>query len=93
VIVEPSRNKVTLTAIEARIKDKKFLIIPDTTVTICSLLIENGYTVRGESACVDKRNFNMAIGEKLAYEDAIRKLWPLEGYLLANKIWEDKVFV
>lgn len=93
MIVEPSRNKVTLTAIEARIKDKKFLIIPDTTVTICSLLIENGYTVRGESACVDKRNFNMAIGEKLTYEDAIRKLWPLEGYLLANKIWEDKVFV
>lgn len=79
--------RVTLASLEARIVTKKFYVIPETTVTICNLTLENGYSVRGEAAVVDKRNFNMAIGEKLAYEDAVRKLWPLEGYLLAEKQW------
>lgn len=31
-------------------------------------------------------NFDMALGRKYSYEDAFNKLWPLEGYLLAERI-------
>jgi len=79
--------KITLEALEARITNKQFIVLPGTTCTICNITLENGFSVRGEAACVDKRNFNLAIGEELAYDDAIRKLWPLEAYLLAEKQW------
>lgn len=82
-------NKVTKEQIEKRIVKKEFMVLPGSTVTICHAVLDNGFSIRGESACVDKRNFNMAIGEELAYEDVIRKLWPLEGYLLAEKLWQE----
>lgn len=77
-------EKVTRENIEARIKTVDYMILPNSTVTICNLVLENGYSVRGESACVDSRNFDMEIGRQLAYRDAFNKVWPLEGYLLAE---------
>jgi hypothetical protein len=50
--------------------------------------MENGYTINGHSACVDPAKYNQALGEKYAYEDAINKAWPLEGYLLAEEIYQ-----
>lgn len=81
-------SKVTREQIESRIVDQQFMVLPNTTVTICNLTLDNGYSVRGESACVDKRVFNMATGESLAYDDAIRKLWPLFGFLLTEQIFQ-----
>jgi Phage protein (N4 Gp49/phage Sf6 gene 66) family len=78
-------DKVTKDGIEKRIKSTDYMVLPNSTVTICSILLENGYSVRGESACVDPRNFDMEIGRQLAYRDAFSKLWPLEGYLLAER--------
>ena len=80
-------NKVTKEHIESRIVDTSYMVLPDTTVTICNLTLENGFSVRGESACVDPRNFNMQIGREIAYRDAFEKLWQLEGYLLAERRW------
>ena len=79
--------RVTKEAMEQRIKTSEFIVLPGSTVTVCHMTLDNGYSVRGESACVDKRNFNLAIGEKLAYDDAFRKLWPLFGFLLAESIY------
>lgn len=55
------------------------------TVTVCQVVLDNGYTVLGQSACVDPANYNASIGEQLAYDDVIRQLWPLFGFLLAEK--------
>jgi Phage protein (N4 Gp49/phage Sf6 gene 66) family len=54
-------------------------------VTIGSITLDNGYSVRGESACVNPENYNQQIGEKIAYDNAFRQLWPLFGFLLAEK--------
>ena len=78
---------VTLGDIQAKIVKTEYWVIPDTTVTICMITLENGFSVRGESACVSKETFNIALGEKYAYEKAFDKIWELEGYLLANKLW------
>jgi Phage protein (N4 Gp49/phage Sf6 gene 66) family len=57
------------------------------TVTLCCIVLDNGYSVRGESACVDPANYDRSIGERLAADDAFRKLWPLFGFLLAERRW------
>lgn len=85
-----SENKVTLEGIKAKIKAECYLVLPDGRTTICMLSMENGYTIKGMSACVDAANFNLDIGRAIAYEDAIRQIWPLEGYLLAEKMYLDR---
>lgn len=78
-------EKVTPDSIKAKIDKVEYLVMPGTTVTLCNITMKNGYSVRGESACVDPRNFNEEIGKGIAYKQAFDKLWPLEGYLLAEK--------
>jgi hypothetical protein len=77
---------VTLNGMQDRIVKATYHLMPGTTTTFCQLDMVNGYTVWGMSACVDPEKYNMALGEKYAYEDAINKLWPLEGYLLAERL-------
>jgi hypothetical protein len=77
-------EKVTKESIEAKIAKVDYLVLPDSTVTICNITLKNGYSVRGESACVHPGNFNVEIGKGLAYKQAFDKIWPLEGYLLAE---------
>jgi hypothetical protein len=78
-------EKVTKASVEAKIAKVDYLVLPDSTVTLCNITLKNGYSVRGESACVDPRNFNVEIGKGLAYKQAFDRLWPLEGYLLAER--------
>lgn len=53
-------------------------------LTLCILVVENGFTLVGKSAPASPTNFNPEFGRKLAYEDALKQLWPLEGYLLRS---------
>ena len=55
-------------------------------LTICVLVLKNGFTVTGESACVSPENFNAEIGRRVARENAIDKMWPLLGYALKIKL-------
>lgn len=84
-IANRPHEKVTKEGIESRITKTDYMVLPNSTVTMCNITLENGYSVRGESACVDPRNFNLDIGQNLAYKDAFQKLWALEGYLLAER--------
>jgi hypothetical protein len=82
------RTTVTLEHIQGRVKKTTYTVLPDTTTTVCQLHMANGYVIMGTSACVDPAKYNQALGEKYAYEDAINKAWPLEGYLLAEEIYQ-----
>lgn len=53
-------------------------------LTICVLILRNGFTVTGESACASPANFNAELGRKIAREKAREKIWALEGYLLKD---------
>ncbi|MGL4752254.1 MAG: Gp49 family protein [Aeromonadaceae bacterium] len=57
-------------------------------LTFCVITLENGFTVTGESACASPENFNAEIGRKIARENAVNKIWMLEGYLLKQKLSE-----
>ena len=60
----------------------QYHVFPGTTHTVCLLTLPNGFTVTGESSCVDPRTFDAATGRRMAYERARDKLWALEGYRL-----------
>lgn len=75
--------RVTKEYIEGRIADVNFYRI-EPTVTVCSIVLDNGYSVRGESACVNLENYNQELGERFSYNVAFAKLWPLFGFLLAE---------
>lgn len=47
--------------------------------------LPNGFTIVGESACVDPDIYDEDIGHDLALKDIEKQLWMLEGYLLQNK--------
>lgn len=59
-------------------------------LTFCVLRLKNGFTVTGESACASPENFDAEIGRKIARENAINKVWMLEGYLLKQHLHEEK---
>lgn len=55
-------------------------------LSICLLVMKNGFIVIGKSAPASPENFNPELGRKFAYEDAVRQLWPLMGYALRDKL-------
>jgi Phage protein (N4 Gp49/phage Sf6 gene 66) family len=59
-------------------------------LSICILVMANGFTVIGKSAPASPANFNAELGRKFAYEDCIRQLWPLAGYALRQRLAEEK---
>jgi len=59
---------------------------PLSLLTFCVLVLRNGFTVTGESACASPENFNAEIGRKIARENAKQKIWPLMGYELRSKL-------
>lgn len=63
-----------------RIFDKQCIVV---------LLLPNGFTLVGESACVDPSNYDEEIGYEIAMKDIEKQLWMLEGYLLQNNVGGD----
>lgn len=57
-------------------------------LTFCVLVLRNGFTVTGESACASPENFDEEIGRSVARINAIGKVWPLMGYALKERLNE-----
>ena len=55
-------------------------------LTFCVLVLRNGFTVTGESACASPENFDAELGRKIARANAINKIWPLMGYALKERL-------
>lgn len=55
-------------------------------LTFCVLVLRNGFTVTGESACASPENFDAEVGRKIARQNAVAKIWPLLGYELRSHL-------
>jgi hypothetical protein len=55
-------------------------------LTFCVIVLRNGFTVTGESACASPENFDAEIGRKIARQNAVQKIWPLMGYELKQRL-------
>lgn len=76
--------KVTRESMEARIRGVRYFV--DETLTVAVVTVENGFKLVGTSAAASPANFDRDIGERYAFEDAVRQMWPLEGYLLRERL-------
>ena len=84
--VQKTSHRVALDDMEAKIDSVEFynpMNIPHMTVAI--VVMKNGYAVVGKSAPADPDNYDHDHGRRLAREDALRQLWPLEGYALRER--------
>jgi hypothetical protein len=89
--VQKTPNRVTLDSMLMRIEKEEYLhpsVIEH--MTVCILLIDNGFAFVGKSAPADPGNFNEELGRKFAKEDAVRQMWGYEGYLLAEKLTQPR---
>ena len=99
--------RVSLASMEAKIKAEYWFTAADAVaemqhgamplcdelrlLTLCVLVLDNGWTLVGKSAPASAANFNAELGRKFAREDAIRQLWPLEGYALRCRLANGEV--
>jgi hypothetical protein len=91
--------RVTLDDLNANIAGENYFTLGDacealgqpvppgaSALTLCVLTLRNGFTVIGESAPASPENFDAALGEKIAKQRAIDKVWPLMGYALKERL-------
>jgi hypothetical protein len=81
--------RVTMEYLESQIASEHYFnpeIPGPGTLTFCVLVLQNGFSVTGESACADPANYKKDIGERLARANAINKIWPLLGYELRTQL-------
>lgn len=55
--------------------------------TVCFATLRNGFELVTSSACVVPENYDSAVGERIAYEKMVSKVWELMGYELQHKEW------
>jgi hypothetical protein len=80
--------KVTKEYIDRRIVRAIFTKLPESTITICQIHLDNGFVVTGESACSHPGNYDQTVGESIAYQNAYEKLWLLFGFLLKECLYK-----
>lgn len=83
-------NRVTMDRILGKVVSETYTTLPSGKVLVCELMLENGFSVRGEAAVVSKENFDETIGRKISKENAINSIWQLEGYLLQEELYKGK---
>lgn len=77
-------NTVTKEQVNGILENSKYEVFHRVFGKRCIVvaLLPNGFTVVGESACVDPNNYVESIGEEIAKKRVEEKVWELEGYKL-----------
>lgn len=47
---------------------------------VCLMTLKNGFEIVATSACIKAEDYDQEVGNKIALEKAMDKLWELEGY-------------
>lgn len=82
-LTAPHVTKEQIDALLAAADKDVFYWVPEgTTTTVCVIKMRH-FTLVGHSSCVDPKNFDQELSEKIAYDRAVDQLWKLEGYRLA----------
>lgn len=90
-----SMPRVTKEDVERAILKETYTLLPNGRTTVCQLtLVDNGnsgFTVEGYSACVSKDNYDKGMGEQIARENAVNKVWAYLGFELARDLAKQKM--
>lgn len=88
--VAKTENRVSLQSMQDKIVDVEYIVpgvIPHMTIAV--VIMYNGFAVVGKTAPADVENYDKGLGERFAYEDAVRQLWQLEGYALRCRLSDE----
>ena len=77
--------RLTLEQVLGTISSEEYHVLQD-TITICVLILRNGYKLVGKSMCVSAENFDVGLGKTIAKDDAVNQIWQLEGYMLKERL-------
>ena len=83
---ESSHEALTIIALDDDVSKAGTPMAALGLLTFCVLVLRNGFTVTGESACASPENFDAEIGRKIARQNAVNKVWPLMGYALKDRL-------
>ncbi|MGH8037072.1 MAG: Gp49 family protein [Stenotrophomonas sp.] len=78
--------RITPDDVAAAISGETYTVLPNGRTTVCQLTLSNGFTVEGISAAVSIENFDAEIGNKVARQNAVGKVWELLGFRLRDKL-------
>lgn len=67
--------------LERKIAKEMYHRFPGTNTIVCLLILENGYSLIGESSPRNSSNFNFDKGKQVSRRHAFSKIFALEGYL------------
>jgi hypothetical protein len=84
VVATKVHPRVTIESIQGKIVSVNYIMHKH--LTICVIEMSNGFFLTGESAPADIRNYDKEVGERYAYDNALKKAWQLEGYALREKL-------
>lgn len=84
IVETKTAPRVTEASIKGKIADVEYFRVRH--LTICIITLRNGFFVEGHSAPAAPENYDQQVGERYAYDNAFRQLWPLEGYLLRDQL-------
>lgn len=85
IVETKTAPRITLDGIKAAIAETEYFRAKE-TLTICILTMRNGFHIIGKSACASPENYDQAVGERYAYDDAVRQVWGFEAYALKERI-------
>lgn len=81
--------RITSHHVDACIVSSTYTTLPSGKTVICELTLVNGFTVIGEAYVVNHADFKESIGRKVSYENARKKVYEMEAYLLHQRLHEE----
>jgi hypothetical protein len=84
----PNIHQLTLEDILSKINNMTFHHPEKTTMTICVITLNNGFSITGEHAYVDFKEYDFELGCEHAKEKAISKIWEFESFLIKEKFYQ-----
>lgn len=88
-------TKVTEDSLQAKIanvEQLKFVTNSGQILRWAVITMANGFAVTGDPSCaVDPANDDEELGQKIALQNAVNKVWVLEGYALKEKLFQAKM--
>lgn len=85
-IAEGKTNFVTTEAVNDAIAATDYHHFEESTVTVCLVYLRNGFTIVGQSACVNPDNFDKALGQELAFEDAKQQVYRFLAFRMLDTV-------
>ena len=67
---------------EAVIAETHYWMPEGLRLTVCCLVLKNGFTVTGTASCVREEDYDATIGMQVARRKAVDEIFPLLGYMM-----------